>query len=96
MVFIATSDKCGTGITLNRARYMIMLDESWVGAQNIQTQDRIHRLGQKKPVFIYTLICSNTIDELVHEVAQRKNDLSDYVVDDGIITELLVKWISTI
>lgn len=81
-VFIATSDKCGTGITLNRATYMIMIDEPWTFALYEQVVDRIHRINNTKPVFIYNLICNDTIDDIVSKVISRKEAFSDFIVDD--------------
>lgn len=83
-VFIATSDKCGTGITLNRATYMIMIDEPWTFALYTQVTDRIHRVNNTKPVFIYNLICNDTVDELVSKIVSRKEAFSDFIVDDKI------------
>lgn len=81
MVFLGTHSKCGTGITLNAASHMICIDEMWTAAKNNQSFDRIYRISNTRPAFITILTCVNTIDERVHEIAQRKQDLSDYVID---------------
>ena len=81
-IFIGTYSKMSTGVTLNAATYMICLDECFTYADNLQAQDRIHRVTNTSPVFIYNLICSNTIDERVDEIAQSKQDLSDFIIDD--------------
>ena len=83
-VFIATSDKCGTGITLNAASYMIMIDCPWTFSLWQQVTDRIHRINNKKPAFIYNLICINTIDETVAKIISKKEAFSNYIVDDKI------------
>ena len=83
-VFIGTFSKCGTGITLTKANYMICVDSAWTAAQNLQAEDRIHRIGSKQPVFIYYLITNNTIDTHVYDIVQDKSIMSDYVVDDQI------------
>ena len=83
---LATWQKVGTGITLTAASYAIFLDTPWNNAIFCQAQDRIHRIGSKKPVFIYNLVCKDTIDERVLELVESKGAISDYVVDD-IITE---------
>ena len=80
-VIICTHQRMGTGQTLNAAQYMILIDEMWTYAQNAQSHDRIYRINNTKPVFIITLICKDTIDERVHEVAEFKKDLSEFVVD---------------
>ena len=93
---LATWQKMGTGVTLNAASYEVFLDTPWTEAVFIQAQDRIHRIGSKKPVFIYNLVCKNTIDERVLELVQSKGAISDYVVDDIIspnAVESLKKYI---
>lgn len=85
-IMLATWQKMGTGITLTAASYAIFLDTPWTNAVFLQAQDRIHRIGSKKPVFIYNLVCKDTIDERVLELVESKGAISDYVVDD-IITE---------
>ena len=82
-VFIGTISKMGTGVTLNKATYMIFIDLPWEPASYQQACDRIHRIGTKKPVFIYNLICKDTIDELTLQAIKRKQALSDYLVDNN-------------
>lgn len=88
-VFIGTWQRCGTGFTLNRASYMIFLDTPWTDGTFQQNCDRIHRIGSENPVFIYTLITTNTVDEQVLEIVQDKAAIADYVVDDEITTKSL-------
>lgn len=80
-VFIGTHSKCGTGITLNSASYMICLDQPFTDASFSQSTDRIWRVTNKRPAFITVLTCQNTIDERVRQIVETKKDLSDYVVD---------------
>ena len=81
-VFIATWQKCGTGITLNAASYAIFIDTPFTAGQYEQAWKRIHRIGSKKPVFIYNLIASNTFDERVKYLVDSKSVVSDYIVDN--------------
>jgi SNF2 family DNA or RNA helicase len=81
-VFIGTTSKVGTGITLTRARYMICIDSPWTAALQEQVEDRIHRIGSKEPVFIYRLIAENTIDVMVSKLLEKKKAISDFIVDD--------------
>ena len=83
-VFIGTWQRCGTGITLNRASYMIFIDTPWTDGTFQQNCDRIHRIGSNNPVFIYTLVTTNTVDEKVLEIVQDKAAISGYIVDDEI------------
>ena len=83
-IMIATWQKMGTGITLTAARYMIHLDTAWTYALFDQTNDRIYRIGQDKPVFIYSLVCHDTIDERVKDILETKKSMADFILDDKV------------
>ena len=83
-VILATTSKMGTGITLNRASYAIFIDSPWTAAQAEQCEDRIHRIGSKKPVFIYYLWAKDTIDERVKSIIETKEAMADYIIDDKV------------
>lgn len=90
-VFLGTTAKCGTGITLTRASYLIFIDTPWTSGEVEQASDRIHRIGTTKPVFIYNLICKDTIDELVDYLVEKKSTLATFVVDKEVDPKLA--WI---
>ena len=81
-LFICTHSKCGTGVTLNSASYMICLDTPWTYANFSQSTDRIWRITNQRPAIIKVLICQDTIDERVAQIVENKRELSDFVVDD--------------
>lgn len=81
-VFIGTISKMGTGVTLTSASYMIFVDQPWTASDYLQACDRIHRIGAKKPVFVYNLICDRTIDSRISKTIERKRAMSDYIIDD--------------
>ena len=83
-LMLATTQKAGTGLTLTAASYAIFLDTPWTAAEFEQSQDRIHRIGANKNVFIYELITKDTIDERVHDIVQTKEAISDFIIDDKI------------
>ena len=85
-LLIATWQKMGTGVTLNAASYLIFIDTPYTYGVYEQCCDRIHRIGSKKPVFIYNLICKDTADELVQKILARKEAIGDYIIDD-VLTE---------
>lgn len=60
---VATIAKGGVGLTLTRADTAIFVDEDWVPAMNEQAEDRLHRIGQERPVTILVLRCPDTVDE---------------------------------
>ena len=83
-IFLGTTQKVGTGQTLTAASYMIHIDTHWTWSDFDQACDRIHRLGSTKPVFIFDLICNNTIDERVWTILNRKKDIADYIIDNKV------------
>jgi SNF2 family DNA or RNA helicase len=96
-VFIGTWQKCGTGITLTAASYMIFMDTPWTYALFEQNCDRIYRIGTKKGVTIYNLITKDTVDERVLEILKDKEALSSYIIDGDISAkglEILKKYIT--
>ena len=83
-VMLATCQKAGTGFTFTAASYAIFIDTPWTAAELGQAQDRIHRIGSNKAVFIYELITKDTIDERVAEIVETKEAISDFIIDNKI------------
>lgn len=81
-VLIATWQKMGTGHTLTAANYAIFVDTPYTNADFQQAADRIYRIGQRKKCFIITLVTKDTYDERVLEIVQRKEILSNYLIDN--------------
>lgn len=88
-VFIATWQRCGTGLTLNAASNMIMCGVPWSSSECEQVEDRIHRIGTKKPVFIYYLWTKNTFDEKVKQIIEDKGLLSNFIVNDNLPPQMI-------
>ena len=80
-ILLMTTKAGGTGHTFNKATYIIFSDEPWTSADLQQAVARCHRIGQTKPVTIYTLMCKDTIDEYIHRIVKRKGALGDSIVD---------------
>jgi SWI/SNF-related matrix-associated actin-dependent regulator of chromatin subfamily A member 5 len=81
-VFILSTRAGGLGINLQTADVCILYDSDWNPQQDLQAQDRCHRLGQKKPVSVYCCL-ENTIEEKIVERAQQKLKLDAMVVQQG-------------
>ena len=81
-VFLGTWQKCGTGITLNKATYLIFIDTPWTYASYEQACDRIHRIGTNKSVTIYNLITDGTVDAKVKTILESKETMGEYIVDN--------------
>ena len=81
--FILSTRAGGLGINLQTADTCILYDSDWNPQQDLQAQDRCHRLGQKKPVSVYRLVTENTVEEKIVERAQQKLKLDAMVVQQG-------------
>jgi SNF2 family DNA or RNA helicase len=83
-VFLISLKAGGVGLTLTEADYVFVLDPWWNPAVEAQAVDRAHRIGQKRPVIVYRLVSSGTIEEKVMELKARKAALFAKVLDgDG-------------
>jgi len=80
-VFIGTTAKTGTGITLNAAMYLIFIDTPWTWSDFDQGYSRIYRVTNVNPAFIKVLSCQDTMDERVWELINTKKDMGEYLVD---------------
>lgn len=65
----------GTGITLHAADYVFLLDPWWNPAVESQAVDRVHRIGQRKRVFVYRMITQGTIEARIQHLKAEKREL---------------------
>ena len=74
---------------MTAADYVFVMDPWWNPAVEEQAIDRAHRIGQERPVNVYRLVSSGTIEEKVSQLQQRKRDLFSSVVNtSSSITDL--------
>jgi SNF2 family DNA or RNA helicase len=81
-VFLISLKAGGVGLTLTEADYVFVLDPWWNPAVEAQAVDRTHRIGQTRPVNVYRLVATDTIEEKVMALKARKAALFSQVVDD--------------
>lgn len=79
-LFLLSTRAGGLGINLTAADTCIIYDSDWNPQQDLQAQDRCHRIGQTKPVMIYRLVTANTIDERIVERAAAKRRLEKLII----------------
>lgn len=70
----------GTGITLHAADYLFLMDPWWNPAVEDQAIDRVHRLGQKKTVFVYRVVSEGTIEARIQSLKSQKRELFQSLV----------------
>jgi transcription termination factor 2 len=73
----------GVGLNLVGANRMFLLDIHWNPALEQQCADRIFRVGQKKNVTIYKLLCEQTIEERIQQIQQAKIQIAEKVCRSG-------------
>jgi SNF2 family DNA or RNA helicase len=82
-VFLISLKAGGTGLNLTRADTVIHYDPWWNAAAQAQATDRAYRIGQTRPVFVYRLIVTGSVEERMLKLQQRKQNLADAVVGGG-------------
>lgn len=80
-ILLATIGAAGTGLTLTVANTLLFLDSPWNYATFTQVSSRIHRIGQTKNCDIISLLATNTIDERIMNIVEKKKKLGEAVVD---------------
>eukprot|EP01087_Luapelamoeba_hula_P015482 TRINITY_DN4635_c0_g1_i1.p1 TRINITY_DN4635_c0_g1~~TRINITY_DN4635_c0_g1_i1.p1 ORF type:complete len:1320 (-),score=276.81 TRINITY_DN4635_c0_g1_i1:92-4051(-) len=76
----------GLGLNLTMARYVFLLDLWWNPATEDQAIDRVHRLGQTRPVIVYRLTIKNTVEARIKELQQKKKEIAEGALGTGAVT----------
>lgn len=71
-VFLLCTKAGGLGINLTAADTVIIYDSDWNPQNDLQAQARCHRIGQRKTVKIYRLLCRNTYEREMFDKASMK------------------------
>ena len=66
----------GVGLNLVRASVVYFMDAWWNPAVEQQAIQRVHRIGQKRPVFVKRYVVSHTVEERIIEMSSRKEMLA--------------------
>lgn len=70
----------GVGLNLMGGNHLMLIDIHWNPQLELQAQDRIHRFGQKRDVFIYKFICCDTIEERIEKLQEKKLKISGEIL----------------
>jgi hypothetical protein len=79
-LFLISLKAGGVGLNLTAADYVFILDPWWNPAVEAQAVDRAHRIGQTKRVFVYRLLCRDTVEEKVAALQETKKGLADSII----------------
>ncbi len=78
-IFLISLKAGGAGLNLTAADVVIHTDPWWNPAAEQQASDRAHRIGQDKSVFVYKLICKDTVEERIQLLQQTKQNLAQSI-----------------
>lgn len=81
--FLLSTRAGGLGLNLQTADTVIIFDTDWNPHQDLQAQDRAHRIGQTKEVRILRLITENSVEEHILDRAHKKLDIDGKVIQAG-------------
>lgn len=81
-VFVGNLDACAEGLTLTAADTVLYYSVGWNLGKYLQSQDRIHRIGQQNRCTYIHLIAPGTVDEKIMGALARKENLAKTVVDN--------------
>jgi len=82
-VFLLSTRAGGLGLNLTKADSVIIFDSDWNPQVDLQAMDRVHRIGQTKPVIIYRFVVANTIEQVILAKADSKRKLEKLVIQLG-------------
>lgn len=74
-VLLASLRACGVGLNLTSASYVYLMDPWWNASVENQAIDRVHRLGQVRPVVVTRYIMRDTVEEKMLSIQAQKSKL---------------------
>ena len=79
---VGTPQTGGYGITLTKANTVIYYSNGYDLEKRLQSEDRAHRIGQKKNVTYIDIICEDTVDEKIVESLRKKINIASEVLGE--------------
>mmetsp|Transcript_5649 Transcript_5649/g.15845 ORF Transcript_5649/g.15845 Transcript_5649/m.15845 type:complete len:725 (+) Transcript_5649:122-2296(+) len=82
-IFLLSTRAGGLGINLASADTVVLFDSDWNPHQDSQAMDRAHRIGQTKPVVVYRLLTTGSVEISMMEKQISKKKLERMAVTGG-------------
>ncbi|GMK57208.1 hypothetical protein CspeluHIS016_0400420 [Cutaneotrichosporon spelunceum] len=76
-VFLISLKAGGVALNLTEASMVFMMDSWWNPSVEYQAMDRIHRLGQKRPVKVIKLVVEDSIEDQIVQLQAKKLAMTD-------------------
>ena len=81
---IGTPQTGGYGITLTKANTVVYYSNGYDLEKRLQSEDRAHRIGQKKNVTYIDIICEDTVDEKIVKALRDKINIASEVLGEDL------------
>ena len=79
---VGTPSTGGYGITLTAANTVIYYSNGYDLEKRLQSEDRAHRIGQKKSVTYVDILAEDTIDEKIVQSLRKKINIASQVMGE--------------
>uniref|UniRef100_A0A8C7F649 SWI/SNF related BAF chromatin remodeling complex subunit ATPase 2 n=1 Tax=Oncorhynchus kisutch TaxID=8019 RepID=A0A8C7F649_ONCKI len=86
-VFLLSTRAGGLGLNLQAADTVVIFDSDWNPHQDLQAQDRAHRIGQKNEVRVLRLCTVNSVEEKILAAAKYKLNVDQKVIQAGMFDQ---------
>eukprot|EP00903_Cladosiphon_okamuranus_P011919 g11195.t1 len=74
-VMLASLMAAGTGVNLTSANHCFICDPWWNASVESQAMDRVHRIGQTKPVRVVRMVSADSVEDRILEIQEAKEAL---------------------
>lgn len=82
-VFIGSIQAAGVGLTLTAAALVVFAELSWVPGEVSQSEDRLHRIGQRNSVLVQHLVFDDSVDSRMAHMIIEKQAVIDAALDEN-------------
>ncbi|XP_043275129.1 ATP-dependent helicase brm-like isoform X2 [Venturia canescens] len=86
-LFLLSTRAGGLGLNLQAADTVIIFDSDWNPHQDLQAQDRAHRIGQKNEVRVLRLMTVNSVEERILAAARYKLNMDEKIIQAGMFDQ---------
>lgn len=95
-VFLVSLKAGGVALNLTEASRVFLMDPWWNPSVEVQAMDRIHRLGQHRPIIVKRMIVENSIESRIIELQNKKSAMIEAAIgkDDSAMGRLSVADLS--